>query len=128
MHPAIWAAVQQEASAVAATGARLCLVDAALIVEASWTDRFPVLVVVVAPEATQLARLAARGLGEAEARRRLAAQWPAAVKAARADFVIDAGGTLAQTEAQVARVHAALLDHPHARPEPGQTTAAADNP
>jgi dephospho-CoA kinase len=126
MHPAIWASVAQAAAAMAAAGRRLCLVDAALILEAGWADRFPVLVVVTAPDAAQLARLKGRGLDEAEARRRMAAQWPAAAKAARADFVIDAGGTLDETRAQVARIHAALLQDPRAA-EPAQTAADPDN-
>ncbi len=127
MHPAIWTAVLEERSAAEAAGRRLCLVDAALIVEAGWADRFHVLIVVVAPETAQLARLCARGLSEADARQRLAAQWPAAAKAARADFVIDAGGMLGETAAQVVRIHAALLEHPRAQREPEQTTGAPDN-
>jgi len=77
-------------------------------------DRFDAIVLVEAPEAVQLARLQSRGLDEAEARRRLATQWPAARKAARADFVIDTGTDLATTEVQVARIHAALLADPRA--------------
>jgi dephospho-CoA kinase len=109
MHPAIWARVRDEAGQAEAAGRALCLVDAAVLFEAGWAERFAAVVLVVAPVEVQLARLAARGLAEADARRRLAAQWPAAWKAARADHVIHAGGSLADTEAQVVRVHAKLL-------------------
>ncbi|MFB3820139.1 MAG: dephospho-CoA kinase, partial [Candidatus Methylomirabilales bacterium] len=115
MHPAIWARVTAEAAAAAGAGHRVCLVDAAVIFEAGWAERFPVLIVVTAPADVQLARLRARGLEPAEASRRLRAQWPSADKAARADFVIRTEGTLAETEAQVARIHAALLADPRSR-------------
>jgi dephospho-CoA kinase len=52
----------------------------------SWFER---IVVVTASESVQKARLRARnGLDEAEADRRLAAQWPLALKAARAHHVL----------------------------------------
>ncbi|MEB3322209.1 MAG: dephospho-CoA kinase [Synechococcaceae cyanobacterium] len=48
-------------------------------------------------EERQLERLQARdGLGEAEARSRIAAQWPMATKRARADLVLDNRGTVDQ--------------------------------
>jgi dephospho-CoA kinase len=109
MHPAIWSAAMAEAASAEAAGYALCVVDAALILEAGWRERFDAVIVVVAPEAAQLERLRLRGLREGEARERLAAQWPAAAKAAQADVVIDTGGTLADTEARVAQVYPTLL-------------------
>jgi dephospho-CoA kinase len=115
MHPAIWARVTAAAAAAATAGQRLCLVDAAVICEAGWADRFPVLIVVTAPLEVQRARLQARGLDREEACSRLRAQWPSSEKTSRAQFVIQAGGTLEETEAQVARIHAALLADPRGR-------------
>jgi dephospho-CoA kinase len=43
----------------------------------------------------------ARGLAEPDARARLAAQMPAAEKGRRADFLIDTGGSLAETDRRV---------------------------
>ena len=48
-----------------------------------------------------MARLLERGLTEADARQRLAAQWPTDEKAARADFVINTDGTFEETDQQV---------------------------
>jgi dephospho-CoA kinase len=56
----------------------------------------------------QIARLVERGMSEAEARQRLAAQLPAAEKAARANYVIDTGGTFEDTDAQIQRILEAL--------------------
>src|SRR5205807_4414454 len=74
-----------------------------------------------------LARLVARnGFSEAEARRRIDAQPPAAEKVARADVVIDNSGTHEATRARVAAAWAALPVAPPAPPAPsrlGSTSA-----
>jgi dephospho-CoA kinase len=63
-----------------------------------------VIVVACAPE-TQLARVMARdGASKDEAVRRIAAQWPMARKRARADYVIETEGSLAETNAQIDRL------------------------
>ncbi len=109
MHPAIRAACENEIRAAEASGRPVCLVDAALILESGQRDRFDAIVLVSAPEAVQVDRLVrSRGLTEAEARQRIQSQWTTMAKAALADFVIDTGGDLADTEGQVARVYAAL--------------------
>ena len=109
LHPAIREACQQEIRAAEASGHRVCVVNAALILETGQQGRYDALVVVTASEEVQVARLVRlRGLTEAEVRQRLTSQWPTANKAALADFVIDNGGELAATEAQVDRVYAAL--------------------
>ena len=109
MHPAIWAACEAEIRAAAAAGRAVCVVEAALILEAGQRSRFHRIVVVTAPTDVQVERVArARGLTEEEARQRLAAQWANADKARQADYVIDNGGDLAATDAQVVRVYAAL--------------------
>jgi len=93
--------------------------DAAVIVESGGYRQMDRLVVVVADEATQLARLRARdGLDEQEALQRIRSQMPLAEKAKLADHVIDNSSDRAATEAQVRRVHAALLAEQQARPRP----------
>ena len=105
MHPAIWEACEREVRRAEAAGAPFSVVDAALILEAGQRHRFDVIVVVAAPEEVQMQRLAAeRGLSEAEVRQRLQSQWSPALKAAHADVVIDNGGDLSATEAQVDRL------------------------
>jgi len=108
MHPAIWAACEAEIQAAAA-GRPVCVVEMALILETGQRGRFQKLIVVTAPEGVQLDRVArARGLTLTEAQQRLAAQWSGEDKARLADYVIDNGGELATTEAQVAWVYAEL--------------------
>ncbi|HSB79575.1 MAG TPA: dephospho-CoA kinase [Candidatus Methylomirabilis sp.] len=110
MHPAIREACQVEIRAAEAAGRAVCLVDAALILEAGQRHRYQKIVLVTAPEEVQLARLVqGRGLTLEEARQRLRAQWPTPAKAAFADFIIDNSGDRAATETQVAGVYAALM-------------------
>jgi dephospho-CoA kinase len=109
MHPAIWAACEAEIQRAAAAAHPVCVVEAALILETGARARFDKVIVVVAPAAVQVERLArARGLTAVEAQRRLAAQWSTVDKARLADFVIDNGGDLATTRAHVARIYAEL--------------------
>ena len=118
MHPAIREACETEIRAAEAGGRKICIVDAALILEAGRRDRFHKIVVVTAPEDVQVDRLVrSRGLTAAEARQRLSSQWTSAAKAALADFVIDNSGDLASTEEQVARVYAALEALPAPAPK-----------
>jgi dephospho-CoA kinase len=84
--------------------------DAALLLESGGATGMDRVVVVFADPATELSRLMARdGLGEEEARRRIASQMPVAEKAKLADYVIDNSGSRAETERQVREVYRALL-------------------
>lgn len=108
-HPRIAAAGRDEMARHAAAGAPACIYEAALIVENQLHLGMDGLVVVAVPETVQLARLIARdGLDEAAARARLAAQLPLADKVAVSTWVIDNGGALEDTEAQVAEVWRAM--------------------
>ena len=110
-HPRIRERLASRLAALAGAGfGGVVIFDAAVIVESGAYRQMDRLVVVIADEATQLARLRARdGLDEEEARRRIASQMPLAEKAKLADHVIDNSGDRAATEAQVWRVHAALM-------------------
>jgi len=87
--------------ASSASPAEVALVDAPLLVEAGMHRELDAIVVVTCPPEVQVARAVARGMREDEARRRIAAQAPVEEKLAVADVVIDNGGTLEETEAQV---------------------------
>jgi dephospho-CoA kinase len=88
----------------------IVIFDAAVIVESGNWKTMDRLVVVVADDATQIARLQARdGIGREEALRRIGSQMPVSEKAKLAHYVIDNSGDRGATEAQVRQVHAALL-------------------
>ncbi|MBI5536202.1 MAG: dephospho-CoA kinase [Deltaproteobacteria bacterium] len=102
-HPLIRAASLRKAQEM--TGFELIAYEAALLVEAGHADAFRPLVVVIADEPLQLARLMARdSLSEVEARARLAAQMPLRDKAAAADHVIDTSCSLQDVRARTDEV------------------------
>ncbi len=85
-----------------ARGDRLVVCDIPLLFERHMTDRFDRIVLVDAHRALRLERLVQdRGLSETEAMEMIAAQMPAELKRARADFIIENDGTLTQLERRV---------------------------
>jgi dephospho-CoA kinase len=94
-HPRIAVLTAQCASDLRARGEPIACYEAALLVENGLAPAFQPLVVVGAPEATQLARVMARdGLTVGEAEARIKAQMPLADKVGVATFVIENAGTL----------------------------------
>jgi len=78
-----------------------------LLYEAGAQDEVDAVAAVSAPPEEQVRRLMARdGLPRAQAQARVQAQLPAAEKAARADFVVDASGTVEETARQAAKLWA----------------------
>lgn len=103
VHPLVRAEIARRLSARESGPAAspVAIVDAALLVEAGIHREMDALVVVTCSEATQIARAVRRGLTEAEARARMAAQAPLAEKVAAADVLIDNEGSLEETRRQV---------------------------
>jgi dephospho-CoA kinase len=113
VHPAVYRAVAAGLRAFELMGgAALAVVDVPLLYETGREGDFDRVVATVCTPATQLARLAERGLTPDQARQRLEAQMTAAEKAGRAHFVIDTDGTHADTDAQVERIWRQLLAIP----------------
>lgn len=102
-------------------GDRLVVCDIPLLFERHMTDRFNRIILVDAHRGVRLERLVKdRGLRETEAMDMIAAQMPAELKRARADFIIENDGTLTQLERRVHDVWSALV-----KVESAPRTAAA---
>jgi dephospho-CoA kinase len=83
--------------------------DIPLLYETGRDRDFDKVIVTAADPAVQLRRVMERdGLGEIEARQRIAAQMPVDEKARRADYVIRTDGSFADTDRQVTDVFRAL--------------------
>jgi dephospho-CoA kinase len=107
IHPRVYAAIERWFAALTAP---LGIADIPLLFETSREDDFDVVVVAACRPDQQLARLMARThLSKDDARIRIAAQLPLADKVARADYVIDTGGTIEQTETRTKAVWKKLL-------------------
>ena len=102
MHPRIGAEFARRTEEITAKGVERVVYEAPLIVENKLHLGMAGLVVVSIPESTQVVRLMRRdGITFAEAQLRLSAQLPLEEKLRAATWVIDNGGTLAATRAQV---------------------------
>jgi dephospho-CoA kinase len=109
VHPAVYRSIVGGLRAFELLEApAITVVDIPLLFETGRQDDFDRVVVTFCSLPTQLARLASRGLSEAQARQRIAAQMPADQKAAEGDFVIRTDGTFAETDEQVESIWRAL--------------------
>lgn len=109
VHPRVAEAVFRQFEEWQRNGTRdAAFVEAALLIESGIHKHLDGLVVAWCRPEQQLERLAARGLNEAEARRRIAAQMPVEEKLRLATEKIDCSGSLEQTRQQVEALAAKL--------------------
>jgi dephospho-CoA kinase len=104
VHPAVYKAIADwfERQPVSAP---VAVADIPLLFETGRAGDFDRVVVAACPVAEQIRRAMARdGISEADARARVAAQWPIAEKVARADHVIWTTGSVVETQGEIDRV------------------------
>jgi len=107
VHPAV--VDRREEFIIANRAAPAMLFDIPLLFETQGQAAFDKIVVVSAPEAVQRQRVMARpGMTADKYAQILERQMPDAAKRERADFVIDTGGSLTETRAQVDEILACL--------------------
>lgn len=110
VHPRIAAESARQLSERASEGHGFALYEAAVIIETGAHRGFEGVIVVTAQPEVQLARLIGRdGAGEADARARIASQWPMAKKVAEARWVVDNSSTVERLEARVRALYATLV-------------------
>lgn len=109
LHPLIRTLAQQRTEALAATGAKVALYDAPLLLENKLHLGMDGVIVVWCPEATQLERLQRRdGFTLEQAQARIRSQMSMNEKKQAATWLIDNGGTVDETARQVKQVIAAM--------------------
>lgn len=107
VHPAVRAESQRQREAALAADAEHAVIiqDIPLLVETGQADQFDGVIVVETDHAVRLHRLVeTRRMDTADANARMAAQATDAQRRAVADWIIENSGSLADTEAQVAKV------------------------
>ena len=102
VHPEVERLRKARVAEAKARGDRMVICDIPLLFEKKMADRFDKIVLVDAPRPLRLERLVTeRGLRETEAMDMIAAQMPAELKRARADYVVDNSGTLSELTRKV---------------------------
>jgi dephospho-CoA kinase len=105
IHPRVEAELKARVAELERRGKALVLVEVPLLFETGREGGFDRVIVVAAPEAVQIRRLRGRDRrGAEEIRGILKAQWPLAGKVARADYVVDNGGSRRATKRQVKNI------------------------
>ena len=106
VHPHVRAAVSRWFTELESRpSSPLGIVAIPLFYERPRADRFDAVVVTACDPVRQLSRVMARGLDEAQARRRIDAQLPTADKVKRADLVIWTDGAHEDTDRQVGEIY-----------------------
>jgi dephospho-CoA kinase len=110
VHPLVFAAQNEWLAAQTAAGAKIAIIDAALMIESGSWQRFDKIIVAWCKPAVQLERLMRRNnLTADEAQRRINAQMPQTEKKKIANFLIETTDGFAETRRQVENVYGKLL-------------------
>ena len=111
VHPPVRAAIADRLAELSGTD-DVVVLEIPLLVESGRSYGESAVIVVDCPEYVALRRLVVRGMDEADARRRMAAQLSRADRLAAADLVIDNSGPVEALEPQVAEAWARLTHQP----------------
>ena len=102
VHPQMRSMMKEEMERLRREGVKVVVLEAAVLIEAGWTDLVDEVWVTIAPEETVLKRLQNRGgLSEEEARARIRSQISSEERAKHADVIIDTDCELSEVEARV---------------------------
>ncbi|MCD8299388.1 MAG: dephospho-CoA kinase [Opitutae bacterium] len=100
LHPKIEKAWREFCSAAEGAG-KIPVVEIPLLFEKNYDAEFDITICVACSRETQLSRLEKRGVGAADAERRMVAQLPLENKIARANILLSNDGSLEFLEAQI---------------------------
>jgi dephospho-CoA kinase len=109
LHPLVRNETRARLAELEAAGVEAACIEAIKLLESPLHDACDETWVVRCDEADAVARLSSRGMGEDEARRRLANQSAQEAKVAAADVVIDGSAPMEETRRQVEGVYRRLM-------------------
>ncbi len=120
MHPRMHSMIRDEIEKLRGEGVDVVVLEAAILIEANWTDLVDEVWVTVAPEETAVKRLQNRGgLTEEQARARIRSQLSSEDRAKHADVIIDTDCELAEVRAKVEELWQRLQSHRLSHPGAG---------
>jgi dephospho-CoA kinase len=105
VHPEMHSMMKEEIERLRSEGVGVVVLEAAVLIEANWTDLVDEVWVAVAPEEVAVKRLQNRGgLSEEQARARIRSQISSGERAKHADVIIDTDCELSEVKAKVAEL------------------------
>ncbi|MCI0469648.1 MAG: dephospho-CoA kinase [Nitrospirae bacterium] len=108
LHPRVFKRVEEAIDRIGRDSSAVVIVEAPLIFERGYQDRFDRIITVFAPVDTAIRRLMKKGISGDEARKRIKSQLPIETKIKKSDFSIDNSGDLGDTMAQVKEIFSLL--------------------
>ncbi len=112
MHPRIYELAKERIEQCRQQGAKVVVLEAALLLETNWTPLVDEVWVTVAPEAIVIERTCNRtGLTVAQAEARIRSQLPSEERVKQADVVIDTDCDLAEVKAKAEELWRRLIAH-----------------
>ncbi|MEW6740242.1 MAG: dephospho-CoA kinase [Nitrospirota bacterium] len=107
LHPRVFKKVDEEIAKITDSAA-IVIVEAPVIFERGYQNRFDKIITVYASEEIAINRLKEKGISEEDARKRLKSQFPIEMKISKSDFAIDNSRDLENTRRQVEEIYSRL--------------------
>jgi dephospho-CoA kinase len=107
LHPRVFMKIDEEIAKITDTSA-IVIIEAPVIFERGYQNRFDKIITVYASEGIAIQRLKEKGISEDDARKRLKSQFPVEMKISKSDFAIDNSRDLENTRRQVEEIYREL--------------------
>lgn len=110
LHPRIFKNIEYEVYKLKAAGENnIIIIEAPVIFERGYQNKFDIIITVFTPIDTAIERLRNKEITEEEARKRLDSQFPIEMKVSKSDYSIDNSKPLENTKEQVMEIYQRLL-------------------
>lgn len=110
LHPKVFEKVDEIIKNITTRGEPIIVViEAPIIFERGYQNRFDVIITVYAPEEKAIQRLEKKGISKEEVIKRLKCQFPIEMKKSKSDYIIDNSGSIEKTKEQVEKIFQKLI-------------------
>ncbi len=110
LHPKVFERIDEIIKKIPLRGEpNIVIVEAPIIFERGYQNRFDLIITVFTSEDIALQRLEKKGISREEALKRLKSQFPIEMKKTKADYIIDNSGSIEATAEQVEAIFQKLL-------------------
>jgi len=105
LHPKVFKKIDEIIDRIPSSGEpKIVVIEAPVIFERGYQNRFDLIVTVFTSEDTAIERLEKKGITKQEAIKRIKSQFPIEMKKSKSDFIIDNSGSIENTMKQVEEI------------------------